>query len=310
MARKARAFSPSGISSFFEICDEILYGKPITDLERIGARGGGFGFERGVLTEVRVEEAEKNRVQVFINAEPAPRAETTRTVAEALLLKCNQAYSVSVKHEVAVPVGAGFGSSAAGALGTAFALSKALGLSLTCNQLGRIAHVAEVKCRTGLGTVSPLLVGGCVITVEPGAPGYSVVDRIPLTDDYCIVAGVFRPLPTKKVLASPEIKRKVNKHGRETVERILACPSLENFLRASKEFAMKSGFATSRVLRLIELAEKAGAVGAAQNMVGEAVHAVTTVENMEKVVQAFKRVLPQEKILCGRIDFQSVRLVE
>jgi pantoate kinase len=145
--------------------------------------------------------------------------------------------------------------------------------------------------------------------VEPGAPGYSVIDRIPLTEDYRIVAGVFRPLPTKRVLASPEIKKRINRHGRETLKKILSHPSLENFLTASKEFAIKSGFATPRVLRLMELAEKAGAVGVAQNMVGEAVHAVTTVDSMTDVVQVFKRVLPQEKILCGKVDFQSVRLV-
>lgn len=309
MPKTAKTFSPSGISSFFEICDQNANGKPIVDLERVGARGGGFGFEKGVLTEVTVEESEKNSVQVFINGELAPRAETTRTVVKSLQGMRDQAFSVAVRHEVAVPVGAGFGSSAAGALGTAFALSQALGLSLSCNQLGRIAHVAEVKCHTGLGTVSPLLVGGCVITVEPGAPGISVIDRIPLTDDYRIVAGVFRPLPTKKVLASPEIRRKVNRCGRETLDKILTCPSLENFLKASKEFAVKSGFATPRVLKLMELAEEAGVVGVAQNMMGEAVHAVTSVDGVDAVVQVFKRVLPQERILCGKIDFQSVRLV-
>ena len=309
MERKARAFSPAGISSFFEICDRTVDGKPISDLERVGARGGGFAFEKGVLTAFSVEEANEARLQIFINDKPSPEAETTRTVAETLLRNCDQAYDVVIRHKVDVPIGAGFGSSAAGALGTAFALHKALGLSLTYNQLGRIAHVAEVKCHTGLGTVSPLLLGGCVITLEPGAPGYSVIDRIPLADDYRIVAGVFRPLPTKEVLALAEIRQKVNKCGRETVDKILACPSLENLLGASKEFAVKSGFATQRVLKLIELAERAGAIGAAQNMVGEAVHAVTTEDNVENVIQAFKKALPQESILNGKIDFQSVRLL-
>jgi pantoate kinase len=307
--KKARAFSPAGISSFFEICDTTPNGKSISDIERVGARGGGFAFEKGVLTEISLQEAEKTSIQVFINGKPSPEAHTTRTVAESLLGRCDQAFDVVVRHKVGVPVGAGFGSSAGGALGTALALCKALGLNLTYNQLGRVAHVAEVRCRTGLGTVSPLLIGGCVITVEPGAPGYAVIDRIPLTDDYRIVAGVFRPLPTKEVLARTEIKKKVNTCGRETVDEILACPSLENFLKASKEFAIKSGFATQRVLKLIELAEKAGAVGAAQNMVGEAVHAVTTKDNVENVVHAFKRVLPQESILTGKIDFQSARLL-
>jgi pantoate kinase len=309
LPKTVKIFVPSGISSFFEICDRTVDEALILDLERIGARGGGFAFEKGVLTEVSAQEADATSIKIFINGQVSPEADTTRTVAETLLEKCDQAYVVAIKHKVEVPIGAGFGSSAAGALGTAFALSKLLGLSLTYNQLGRVAHVAEVKCRTGLGTVSPLLLGGCVITVEPGAPGHSVVDRIPMTNDYRIVTGTFRSIPTKEILAQAEIKRKVNFYGRETMDKILACPSLENFLKASKEFAVKSGFATERVLRLIDLAEKAGAIGAAQNMVGEAVHAITVEDKAESVIQAFKKVLPQRSILHGKIDFQSVRLL-
>ncbi|MBX5326749.1 MAG: pantoate kinase [Candidatus Bathyarchaeia archaeon] len=310
MERKARAFFPSGISSFFEICDQTAEGKPISDLERVGARGGGFAFEKGVKTEVSVKEAEENRIQIYINKKPSPEATTTQAVVEALLQKCDQAFEVIVKHQVEVPVGAGFGSSAAGALGATFALCRALRLNLTVNQLGRVAHIAEIKCHTGLGTVSPLLIGGCVISVEPGAPGIAVIDRIPVDSDYRIVAGVFRPWPTKKVLVSPEIKKKVNKCGRETVDKILANPSLENFMKTSQEFAVESGFATQRILKLMKLAEKAGAVGVAQNMVGEAVHAVVEEDKVEGVVQVFKKVLPKKNILYGKIDFQGLRLLK
>ncbi|MGQ9565004.1 MAG: pantoate kinase [Candidatus Bathyarchaeales archaeon] len=310
MERKARAFFPSGISSFFEICDQTAEGKPIADLERVGARGGGFAFEKGVKTEVTVKEAEENRIQIYINKKPSPEATTTQAVVEALLQKRDQTFEVIVKHQVEVPIGAGFGSSAAGALGAAFALCKALRLNLTVNQLGCIAHTAEIKCHTGLGTVSPLLIGGCVVTVEPGAPGIAVIDRIPVDSDYRVVAGVFRPWPTKKVLASPKVKKKVNKCGREAVDKILANPSLENFMKTSREFAVESGFATQKVLKLMKLAEKAGAVGAAQNMVGEAVHAVVEVDKVESVFQVFKKVLPRKSILCGKIDYRGLRLLK
>jgi len=309
VTKTAKAFSPAGISSFFEICDQTPDGKPIVDLERVGARGGGFGLEKGVLTEVNVDESETTSIRVLINGEDFPKAETTKIVAKTLLQKVNKKCAVTVRHRVEVPIGAGFGSSAAGALGTAFALSEALGIHLTYNQLGRIAHVAEVKCRTGLGTVGPLLLGGCIITVEPGAPGYALIDRIPITAEHWIVAGVFKPWPTKEVLASPEKRKRVNKWGRKTVDAILAEPSLENFLRASKEFAVKTGLATERVKRLMTLAEKAGAIGVAQNMVGEAVHALTTQENVEKVTQVFKKVLPNEKVLSGKVDLQGARLL-
>jgi len=309
MVRSAKAFSPAGISSFFEICDRTVDGKLIPNLDRVGARGGGFGLVKGVLTEVSIAEAEKNDVKVFINGKFSPEAETTKTVAEALLKKVEGKHRVIVKHRVSVPIGAGFGTSAGGALGTGFALCKALGINLTYGQIGRIAHVAEIKCKTGLGTVGPLLLSGCILTVEPGAPGYAVIERLPISEDYRIVAGVFKPILTKEVLSSAEKRSMVNKWGRKTVDKILAEPSLENFMKASKEFAIKTGFATERVTRLIENAENAGAVGAAQNMVGEAVHALVLKDKVEDVVEVFKKVLPKEKILMAKIDFRGAHLV-
>ena len=308
VSRNSSAFSPAGISSFFEICDRKADGKPITNLQHVGARGGGFGIEKGVLTEVSVARAEKNSVRVSINGKFS-EAETTKTVVQMLLEKADETYEVLVKHNVEIPIGAGFGSSAAGALTTALALSKGLGLSLTYNQIGRIAHVAEVKCKTGLGTVGPLMLGGCVLTIEPGAPGIAVIDRVPISADYVIVAGVFGPTPTKEVLSSPEKRLAVNKWGRKTLEKILSEPSLENFLACCREFAEKTGFMTERVRTLMGLADKAGAIGAAQNMVGEAVHALATLENAEKVAQAFKQVLPREKILVAQVDIQGARLI-
>jgi len=307
--KTSRAFSPAGISSFFEICDRTADGKPIANLEQVGARGGGFGIEKGVTTEVSVATAKRNSVKVFINGKLWPKAETTKTVVQMLLEKTNEKYSVLVRHNVEIPIGAGFGSSAAGALTTALAFSKASGLNLTYNQLGRIAHVAEVKCKTGLGTVSPLMLGGCALTIEPGAPGIAIIDRIPTSANCVIVAGVLEAVPTREVLSSPEKRLVVNRWGAKTLEKILSEPSLENFLNCCREFAEKTGFMTDHVRTLIRLAEKAGAVGAAQNMVGEAAHALTTLEDAENVVQAFKHVLPEDKILMARVDTQGARLL-
>jgi pantoate kinase len=309
MQKSAKAFSPAGISSFFEICDTAADGKAIADLERVGSRGGGFVLTKGVHTQVEVSEAKHNRVDVLIDKRLAPEAETTRTVAETLLSHTNKNYSVTINHCVEIPVGAGFGSSAGGALGTALALSKALDLKFTYNQLGRIAHVAEVKCKTGLGTVGPIMLGGCILTVEPGSPGIGVIDRLPLSPDYVVVAGVFGPKPTQQVLSSAEKRRDINRCGRKTLDAILAEPSLENFLECCWEFAEKAGFTTDRVRRLVQSAKQAGAVGAAQNMIGEAVHAVVLEENAADVAEAFKQVLPTEKVLMSRIDFQGARLV-
>ena len=308
MFKRSRAFCPAGVSSFFEICDHTPDGKLIADPERIGSRGGGFALNKGVSTEVAVAEAEERRVQVFIGGELCPEAETTKTVVEMLTAEVSAKYDIKVSHAVEVPVGAGFGSSAAGALGAALALSKALGLHLTHNQLGRVAHVAEVRCRTGLGTVGPLLFGGCGLTLEPGAPGYARLDRIPISPDYMIIVGTFRPYPTKEMLDSQEKREAINEWGRKTLQKILAEPSLENFMRACKQFAVGTGFATERVKKLMEMCEEAGAVGAAQNMLGEAVHALVTVDKMERVHEAFRKLLPEENVIISRIDLQGAHV--
>ena len=307
MTITARAFSPAGISSFFEICDRTSDGAAISDPEQIGARGGGFAINKGVLTQVSLVEAKEEQIRVFINDTLWPEAETTRTVVETLLEKVHETYSVTVRHRVDVPIGAGFGSSAAGALGVALALDEALDLHLTYNQLGRIAHVAELKCLTGLGTVSPLMLGGCVLTIEPGAPGTAIIDRIPVSPDHRIVAGTYRSYLTKDVLSSLEKREAINECGQKTLEKILADPSLKNFMRACKEFAIETGFVTSRVRKLIELAEEAGAIGATQNMLGEAVHALVTVEKMKDVFQAFSKVMPSKNVTIARICLQGPR---
>jgi len=112
------------------------------------------------------------------------------------------------------------------------------------------------------------------------------------------------------VLSSAGKRREVNRYGRKTLDAILAEPTLENFLACCWNFAEKAGFATERVRQLVQLAEKAGAIGAAQNMIGEAVHAVAYEKNAGNIAEAFKQLLPNEKILITKIDTQGARLVE
>ena len=287
-------------------------GKPIADLEKMGAIGGGFGLEKGVLTKVTVEEASENRVDVFINSKLAKEAKTTRRVVETLLSETSAKYNITIEHQIEVPIGTGFGTSAGGALTVGLALKDALDLPLTYNQIGKIAHVSEIKCQTGLGTVSSLTFsGGCVLVVEPGAPGICQIDRIPLRSDYRVVAGFFKSNILKKnILSAPGRKQEINCYGQKTLEAILSEPSLENFLESCWDFSLKAGFATENTRQLVESAKKAGAVGAAQNMIGEAVHAIVHEENANSVAEAFKQTLPSQQVIISKIDFQGARLVK
>jgi pantoate kinase len=308
--KTAKAFAPAAISSFFEI-HNIEDNKFITELEKIGARGGGFGLKKGVHTKVNIQKAEKNNIQVFINSKLAPQAKTTQTVVEMLLAQSQGKFDVKVRHEIDVPIGMGFGTSAGGALTAGLAVKKALELPLTYNQIGKMAHIAEIKCRTGLGTVSSLaFAGGCILVVEPGAPGICQIDRIPLTEEYMIVAGFFPSnLINKSILSDVEKQKMINRCGKKTLEAILAKPTLQNFLDSCWQFSEDAGFATPNVRQLVKLAKDAGAVGAAQNMLGEAVHALVNQKTANRVEEAFKGVLPSENVLISRIDFQGARLI-
>ncbi len=308
---KAGARAPAAIPSFSEICDTTPSGSPIVDLTRVGSRGGGFGLQKGIATEVSVSKSENSRVNVFIDGQAALNAKTTIATVKELLAKAKGRYEVTVNHHIEVPVGAGFGTSAGGALTAGLALKQALNLPLTYNQIGTAAHIAEIQCQTGLGTVTPLTIGGdCMLVIEPGAPGIGVIDRIPLGSNIVLVAGVFAPTPKSTVLSSPERKREVGRCGRKTLDAILAEPSLENFLNCCWQFAQDAGFASASVRALVKSALKAGAIGAAQNMVGEAVHAVVLEENAPMVGEAFKRVLPKESVLVSKFDSLGARLVD
>ena len=308
--KTAKAFAPAAISSFFEICDQTSDGKPIADIARVGARGGGFGLQKGVLTEVTVSPSKTSQICVSINGKAAPEAQTTTFVLQELLKKTKGAHDVFVDHKIEVPIGAGFGTSAGGALTAGLAFAEALKLPLTYNQIGKIAHAADVQCKTGLGTVTALTAGGsCILVLEPGAPGIGVVDRIPLSPSYVIVAGIAGTALNKSVLSSPKMRPEINRWGKNTLQAILAKPSVENFLDCCWQFAQNTGFATEKVTQLVDLAKKTGAIGAAQNMIGEVVHALVEEEKAAKVAEAFKQVLPKENVFVSKLDFQGARLV-
>ena len=309
MTKSAKAFAPAAISSFFEIHD-TQENKPISNLERVGARGGGFGLEKGVHTKVTVKKAKKNCINVLINSKHTLEAKTTKEVVETLLVKSSMKYDVTIEHQIDVPVGSGFGTSAGGALTAGLALKEALGLPLTYNQIGRLAHIAEIKCQTGLGTVSSLTFsGGCVLVVEPGAPGICQLDRIPISPNYVVVAGFVKSsIPKKPILTSPQRKKEINRYGKQTMKKILAKPTLENFLDCCWEFSQKAKFTTEKTCKLVEVAKIAGAIGATQNMIGEAAHALVLEKNAPKVAEAFKQVLSSQQVIVSRIDFQGARL--
>jgi pantoate kinase len=175
--------------------------------------------------------------------------------------------------------------------------------------LAEKAHIAEVRCKTGLGTVGAQLIGGCVLSTKPGGPGYNQIDRIPLSPNLCIISATYGPILTKSVLSDSESLGIISEFGRSTLRRIIADPCLESFMEECKRFAFNIGLCTDRIRTLIDLAEKNGAIGATQNMIGEAVHAVVSKEKLKDLYKAFTDYVPKNNVLIADIDLQGPRLL-
>lgn len=298
---RAVAFVPGHITGFFEICDE----KAI-DATQIGSRGAGVVITKGVLTEVNAEKSSSTSINITIDEKQVP-APVTETVVKTMLEMAGQQYSISVAHLLEVPMKFGFGASGAGALGTAIALSKAIDLKLTLNDLGRIAHAAEVKNKTGLGDVIAQVFGGLEIRREPGPPGAGVVDRI-LVDDLTIVcAKIGSELETKAILTNPSMKMKINSAGRPLVRSIIKEPTVEKFFQLSKEFSIKSGLATPVIIRAVQEAEQAGAIGASMIMLGNAIFAGVKEDKVESVVKTLGK---YGEPIVAKIDYFGARILK
>ena len=299
---EAHAFCPSGISSFFQ---PVTLGAPPTTFEsacRIGARGGGFILSKGVHTRARIKPHDQVMVHVTINGTPAPEAQVTREVCSMLLDRIQTPHAVIINHRIEVPIGCGFGSSAAGAVSTGLALAKALGLHLSLNQIGQLAHVAEIRCATGLGTVSGVLRGGAILVLEAGAPGFDYVDWLPLDASYRIVAGSFAPIPKENILFSRSLLAVVNEEAEKVMRQIQQEPDPALFLRLCYNFAQKAGFMTPRVKTCIEAALAAGAVGASQNQIGEAFHALVERSKVDEVVGALESRIRPRPLIVSQIS--------
>ena len=248
-----RAFAPSHITGFFFIHDD-------EDPLRMGSCGCGLALEDGVITEARPS----NVTEVYLNGKLS-RAPTTEAVIGRLADR-----PVRVDSRMIFPVGGGFGASGAGAFSTALAISRALGLERTYNDLSYEAHRAEVLNRTGLGDVAGMTLGGVVIRLRPGAP--FTLDRIPAgpRDIYCVHFG---PISTKSVLSDPKEKAAINDAGKKCLKSLVKEPTFEHFMELSREFSVATGLAGAKALDAIEAVESHGGM-ASMAMLGDTVFSI------------------------------------
>jgi pantoate kinase len=101
----------------------------------------------------------------------------------------------------------------------------------------------------------------------------------------------------------------VNPPARLAMQRIREKPRVETFLTESRKFGQKTGFETPEVTSLIDLMVGAGAVGAAQNMIGKAVHGVVADEKALRASRLIKKRFPKAMVFVSQLDDRGVRIV-
>ncbi|MCZ6648259.1 MAG: hypothetical protein O7B30_03305 [Thaumarchaeota archaeon] len=302
------AFAPAHITGILEVPPRVH--DPLSQ----GSLGAGFSIERGVTTEVRTRRDSASSIRVRINGSPPLSAEVSELVARRMMQMMGSNHEILIDHFVRVPIGAGYGSSGSAGLSLALALNESLGLGLTITEAAQIAHLAEIECGTGLGTVLAELYGGPEIRISSGAPGIGKISKFHLGRKSVAGTICFGPLETKHVISNPELVRKINLIGRPALQRLLKDPSVDLFLELSRKFSVALGLMSDRLLGILNYAESCGLI-CGMGLFGETLFSLITEDSrneFDRIVasdRSFETLPSRPEIIFSRIDNQGARLL-
>ena len=249
------AFCPGHISGYFRRIEGDSFAST-------GSIGAGVVISEGVTATVTP--AGNTSVSVMRREGSGARVQFSQASPPLEYVLRKLGVTTAVTTECRLPVGAGFGLSAAALLATLTAVSWSHHLTLAPHDIAALAHEAEVVHRTGLGDVAACQGGGRVVRAGPGIDA-AITRSFDLPGPLYAVS--FGPIPTPSVLGS-----------RGQMERVAAAfpPSppkdAEEFFTISRQFAEKSGLLTREADRTIRRCLR-NHVPASMTMLGNGVFA-------------------------------------
>ncbi|NVM19228.1 MAG: hypothetical protein HWN80_16070 [Candidatus Lokiarchaeota archaeon] len=307
---------PHRISGFFEIVDkenEI----PIENPEKIGSRGAGFnvsGVGKTVLSYKKLEKKEESQCTVYINEEKLDKkAETTYFIFNYIKNLIDYPINIKIEHFFDLPVGCGYGASGSGALGTIFGMNKLLNLKLTNLESGKIAHIAEVVNKTGLGTVCGQLGGGLCVLKEPGYP--CNYDRLKSPNDLVVICGSFGKIQTKSIISDEKLSSDIKRAGKIALNKLLLEPNYKNFLKVSFQFVENTNIMEvlnlEKTRELLNDLRKLDIIGASMNQLGRSVYSFCKKEKEKEVFEILNTYKPFIKTFELTINNeQTIKFIE
>jgi pantoate kinase len=201
----SRAFAPAHVSGVFAVHDED------PDPLKKGSRGAGWCLDDGATAQVT--RGDSLRIRVGGEAREAP-------VTRAALQVLAPGQGLDVDLRLGLPVGQGFGMSAAGTLAACLAAADKLGLEPEAAL--EAAHAAEVGSGTGLGDAVGSWFGSGEVRMKPGCPPHGWALRIEPPDGtrfLFLVLGA--AIATPRIIRDAAWKRKTRELGDPAVDRIL-----------------------------------------------------------------------------------------
>jgi len=253
-SRTSRAFAPGHVTGVFrpDVTSRDPRGR--------GSVGAGVVLELGVWAEATHVPGARSSLRV-VGEGPGPWS-ISEEVARRMSHGLSGRVTVRLMHQL--PVGQGFGTSAAGALATALAVGRLAGRPRA--DAIEVAHLADLFGGGGLGGVSAILGGGLEVRERPGIPPAGRVLHRPFRSAL-LVGVVGRPIPSPSVLGNPTALRRIVRASRGW-EGLVGDPSQDRFFRLSERFTDRAGLSSSAVARAVRALRRRGA-WAAQAMFGE-----------------------------------------
>jgi len=294
----ATAFCPAHITGFFK----AELGKE--DSKQLGSLGAGFSIQKGVKTIVTIRDKTIHDISNFairVNGFESGDMQVSELVLGKFATKGK---FIDVVHEINVPVGYGFGCSAAVALSLAIALNDALDFKLSKIKVAQIAHDVEIECKTGLGDVLASYHGGFEIRVKSGAPGIGQIKKINLKEKRDVVIICFNPISTKKFLK--EKLSLINGLGGKMVDKLIVNNDTEEFQDMSIKFARYVNVVTPKMNKVINILHR-NKIKCGVALFGETIFSLVTKEEKNKVKEILKQ-FDEGLIITSKIDNSGARL--
>ena len=256
-------FVPGHITGFFTIEDHDITLKK-------GSCGAGFLLSRGVRTTI----SDSDELEIDVN-------QGDSTVIDEVLKIMEIDTDFKVTQDIQLPIGAGFGTSAASALSLTLALNEFLDLGYSTDLCGQIAHMAEVNLGAGLGDVIAQTGHGLVLRVEPGAPGIGKIKSF--EQEVYIAWKTFGGIETSSIIRNPHRHQVISDAGLKYLEYFEEKPSLKNFLDFSNRFSNETKLMSDEVKNLVDyFNSRPDILGSSMGMLGNTVFAFAQNEDVFK----------------------------